>query len=238
MNITDFKQILACSLLITLGFSVFQTTGAKGKKPGWVARSCDSSSQYPTDLYLTGFGTATGVDQESQQIAQDNVRASLSRQVLVKINNTISNQQEEIGSDLSQQVSSVTQSTTSLQVMDLKSEIYIDDSRKPSNHLCLKLYSATRFGQSISAGKKEARNGDSKTDPTSRNQAGEPEGAHPPILLPNLAPIWKADGSWNNFVAGFRDLPAGGSSLSRAGKRATAPFKKRDLRLNPTTGAV
>ena len=96
MNITDFKQILACSLLIILGFSVFQTTEAKGKKPGWVA-SYGSSSQYPTDLYLTGFGTATGIDQESQQIAQDNARASLSRQVLVKSNNTISNQQEEIG---------------------------------------------------------------------------------------------------------------------------------------------
>ena len=95
MHIVDFKQILACSLLIILGFSVFQTTETKAKKPGWVA-NYGSSSQYPTDLYLTGFGTATGIDQESQQIAQDNARASLSRQVLVKINNTISNQQEEI----------------------------------------------------------------------------------------------------------------------------------------------
>ena len=73
--------------------------------------------------------------------------------------------------------------------MGLKSEIYIDDSRKHPTTYALSYIRRLDLAQSVSAGEKEARNGDSKTDPTSRTHAGEPEGARPPILLPNLAPI-------------------------------------------------
>ena len=73
--------------------------------------------------------------------------------------------------------------------MDLKSETYIDVSRRHPTTYALSHIRRLDLAQSVSAGEKEARNGDSKTDPTVRNQAGEPEGAHPPILFPNLAPV-------------------------------------------------
>ena len=72
--------------------------------------------------------------------------------------------------------------------MDLKSETYIDVSRRHPTTYALSYTRRLDLAQSVSAEKK-ARNGDSKTDPTVRNQAGEPEGPHPPILFPNLAPV-------------------------------------------------
>ena len=116
-------------LWLTLSLSICHLVEAKNKKPDWVA-NYGQATEFPADRYLTGFGSAAGIDQQSQQVAQDNARADLSRQVVVKISNNISNQQQETETDLVQQFSSVTHSTSSLQVMGLKSEVYLDDHRK------------------------------------------------------------------------------------------------------------
>ena len=116
-------------LLLTLSLSICHLVEAKNKKPDWVV-NYGQATEFPADRYLTGFGSAAGIDQQSQQVAQDNARADLSRQVVVKISNSISNQQQETETDLVQQFSSVTHSTSSLQVMGLKSEVYLDDHRK------------------------------------------------------------------------------------------------------------
>ena len=116
-------------LWLTLSLSICHLVAAKNKKPDWVV-NYGQATEFPADRYLTGFGSAAGIDQQSQQVAQDNARADLSRQVVVKISNSISNQQQETETDLVQQFSSVTYSTSSLQVMGLKSEVYLDDHRK------------------------------------------------------------------------------------------------------------
>ena len=116
-------------LWLTLSLSICHLVEAKNKKPDWVV-NYGQATEFPADRYLTGFGSAAGIDQQSQQVAQDNARADLSRQVVVKISNSISNQQQETETDLVQQFSSVTHSTSSLQVMGLKSEVYLDDHRK------------------------------------------------------------------------------------------------------------
>ena len=116
-------------LWLTLSLSICHLVEAKNKKPDWVV-NYGQATEFPADRYLTGFGSAAGIDQLSQQVAQDNARADLSRQVVVKISNNISNQQQETETDLVQQFSSVTHSTSSLQVMGLKSEVYLDDHRK------------------------------------------------------------------------------------------------------------
>ena len=116
-------------LWLTLSLSICHLVEAKNKKPDWVV-NYGQATEFPADRYLTGFGSAAGIDQQSQQVAQDNARADLSRQVVVKISNNISNQQQETETDLVQQFSSVTHSTSSLQVMGLKSEVYLDDHRK------------------------------------------------------------------------------------------------------------
>lgn len=116
-------------LWLTLSLSICHLVAAKNKKPDWVV-NYGQATEFPADRYLTGFGSAAGIDQQSQQVAQDNARADLSRQVVVKISNSISNQQQETETDLVQQFSSVTHSTSSLQVMGLKSEVYLDDHRK------------------------------------------------------------------------------------------------------------
>ena len=116
-------------LWLTLSLSICHLVEGKNKKPDWVV-NYGQATEFPADRYLTGFGSAAGIDQQSQQVAQDNARADLSRQVVVKISNSISNQQQETETDLVQQFSSVTYSTSSLQVMGLKSEVYLDDHRK------------------------------------------------------------------------------------------------------------
>ena len=116
-------------LWLTLSLSICHLVAAKNKKPDWVV-NYGQATEFPADRYLTGFGSAAGIDQQSQQVAQDNAGADLSRQVVVKISNSISNQQQETETDLVQQFSSVTHSTSSLQVMGLKSEVYLDDHRK------------------------------------------------------------------------------------------------------------
>ena len=116
-------------LWLTLSLSICHLVEAKNKKPDWVV-NYGQTTEFPADRYLTGFGSAAGIDQQSQQVAQDNARADLSRQVVVKISNSISNLQQETETDLVQQFSSVTHSTSSLQVMGVKSEVYLDDHRK------------------------------------------------------------------------------------------------------------
>ena len=133
MIITERQAVISKHSLfllwLTLSLSICHLVEAKNKKPDWVV-NYGQATEFPADRYLTGFGSAAGIDQQSQQVAQDNARADLSRQVVVKISNSISNQQQETETDLVQQFSSVTHSTSSLQVMGLKSEVYLDDHRK------------------------------------------------------------------------------------------------------------
>ena len=128
MKIIRFSKLVFTSLFL-LFLAPFILTVEARKKPVWVTNH-GQSEKYSERLYLTGFGQASGITPDSQQVALDNARASLSQKVLVKIKNTISNYQADDGQDISQQFSSVTHSSSTLQVMGLKELGYVNDSRK------------------------------------------------------------------------------------------------------------
>ena len=120
-------QTLCCLLFFLV--SPFLITIQAGKQPDWVV-NYGRSDTYDEQVYLTGFGEALGISRESKEIAQENARADLSQKVLVKIDSTVSNYQLEDGEETLQQFSTVTQSSSELQVMGLETLTYVRDSRK------------------------------------------------------------------------------------------------------------
>ena len=120
-------QTLCCLLFFLV--SPFLITIQAGKQPDWVV-NYGQSDKYDEQVYLTGFGEALGMSRESKEIAQENARADLSQKVLVKIDSTVSNYQLEDGEETLQQFSTVTQSSSELQVMGLETLTYVRDSRK------------------------------------------------------------------------------------------------------------
>ena len=120
-------QTLCCLLFFLV--SPFLITIQAGKQPDWVV-NYGQSDKYDEQVYLTGFGEALGISRESKEIAQENARADLSQKVLVKIDSTVSNYQLEDGEETLQQFSTVTQSSSELQVMGLETLTYVRDSRK------------------------------------------------------------------------------------------------------------
>ena len=127
-------QTLCCLLFFLV--SPFLITIQAGKQPDWVV-NYGQSDKYHEQVYLTGFGEALGISRESKEIAQENARADLSQKVLVKIDSTVSNYQLEDGEETLQQFSTVTQSSSELQVMGLETLTYVRDSRKNSMSFAL-----------------------------------------------------------------------------------------------------
>ena len=120
-------QTLCCLLFFLV--SPFLITIQARKQPDWVV-NYGQSDKYDEQVYLTGFGEALGISRKSKEIAQENARADLSQKVLVKIDSTVSNYQLEDGEETLQQFSTVTQSSSELQVMGLETLTYVRDSRK------------------------------------------------------------------------------------------------------------
>jgi hypothetical protein len=91
--------------------------------PDWVTQY-GKSSIYPSAVYLTGFGTAPANEKDALQIAEDNARANLARTISVTIQSDIVDKLEEQGKKASQYFSSITQSSTSLNISGVKTEVY------------------------------------------------------------------------------------------------------------------
>jgi hypothetical protein len=94
--------------------------------PDWVTQY-GKSSTYPPAVYLTGFGTAPAKEKDALQIAEDNARANLARTISVTIQSNIVDKLEEQGKKASQYFSAVTQSSTSLNISGVKTEVYKKD---------------------------------------------------------------------------------------------------------------
>ena len=125
--IKNHKHLLF--LVLVFGLAVLKPLEAKPKKPDWVI-NYGSSGKYPADRFLVGFGSCIGVSNESREVAQDNARADLARSILVNIDSIIGSQTIEDGRYFSQEFSSVTQSSTSLRLMGLKTEVFVENNRK------------------------------------------------------------------------------------------------------------
>ncbi len=97
-----------------------------GDDPDWVS-NYGKSAKYPTELYLTGFGSHLAKEKNAHQIAEDDARAALARTVTVQVQSQVVNKLEEQGKKASEYFSSVTQSSTSLQIQGVKTETFKKD---------------------------------------------------------------------------------------------------------------
>jgi TolB-like protein len=127
-KITQLLSLLLISLFLNVS-----TMKAK-EVPDWVT-NFGKSRKYPESLYLVGFGSAIGKGPEASRIAQDNARADISRKIVVKVESLFSTVTEEKNKHFSQYTSSVTQSSTIIQLIGLQTEEYVDDSAKPTTYV-------------------------------------------------------------------------------------------------------
>ncbi len=143
--------LLIALLLITT------TTQANVDAPDWVL-TFGKSKKYPASRYLVGFGSSTGKGSEASQIAQDNARADLSRTIVVHVKSLFSMVSEEKNQQFSEYVSSITQSSTSIQLMGLQTEQYVDgDPINPTTY-ALAYVSLAELNRIYEKKKSELRN--------------------------------------------------------------------------------
>ena len=121
------RNLLVCFLIL------FTTTG-HAAKPDWV-KSYGYSEERPVHIYLVGFGSAWGHGTEPRQIAADDARAEVSRNIVTKVRSVIRTSESEMKGALSQQYSGVTQSETALQLLGLETEAYVDSGRNPTTYV-------------------------------------------------------------------------------------------------------
>lgn len=108
--------ILLISLIVA--FPVFA-----GDDPDWVTTP-GKSAKYPSDQFLTGYGTAAASEPNAASIAETNARAQLASTIVVNVQSRVIDKLEEQGKKASQYFSSVTQSSTSLQISGVKTETF------------------------------------------------------------------------------------------------------------------
>jgi TolB-like protein len=128
-----------------------------GDAPDWVA-TFGKSQKYPTTKYLLGFGSSIGKDAEASQIAKDNARADLSRTIIVNVKSLLSTVKEEKNQQFSQYLSSITQSSTSIQLMGLQTEQYVDENPINPTTYALSYVSRTELNRIYSKKKSELCN--------------------------------------------------------------------------------
>jgi len=120
---TQLSFLLIISLFLTV-------TAVQAKSaPDWV-KNFGKSGKHPESRYLVGFGSAIGKGSEAFRIAQDNARADISRKIVVKVESLFSTVTEEKNKQFSQYTSSITQSSSAIQLIGLQTEVYVDDNRK------------------------------------------------------------------------------------------------------------
>ena len=78
-------------LLIILVSVLVRPVDARTKKPEWVV-NYGHSKQYSNQKFITGFGSSTGINNESREIAQDNSLTDLSRSLTVNVDSTVESQ--------------------------------------------------------------------------------------------------------------------------------------------------
>jgi len=102
---------------------------AFGEVPDWLA-NFDVSQKYPPKLYLAAIGVASGSDAEAVETAQSRARAEVSSIIMVNIKGLLSSVSEEVNNEYHQYLSSVSQSSTSIQLMSLQVDTYPDRDKK------------------------------------------------------------------------------------------------------------
>ncbi len=101
--------------------------------PEWVNQFGDSPA-HPSEVYLTGFGMAV-VDEETdraeaRRIAVDNATSNLIRSLRVSVESSVHFEEVEDNDEYSQYFSSVTRTSSSLDVQGLNEEVHFEPSEE------------------------------------------------------------------------------------------------------------
>ena len=114
---------------LIIAILIFSALSAVAVVPDWV-KNFDSSEKYPVNLYLTGFGVATGDVSEATEIAQEIAIGEISRTIVASIQSLISAVKEEKSEQYSQELSSILQSSTSLQdIMGFQVDKFVEGDK-------------------------------------------------------------------------------------------------------------
>ncbi len=138
-----FKKTWISFLLVISLFLTLTVVQAKDV-PDWV-KNFGKSRKHPEIRYLVGFGSAVGKGPEASLIAQDNARADISRKIVVKVESLFATVTEEKNKRFSQYASSITQSSTVIQLMGLQTEVYVNESRRNPATYVLAYISRTKL---------------------------------------------------------------------------------------------
>ncbi len=96
-----------------------------GDEPDWVTTP-GRSIKYSSTAYVVGYGSASAKNENAIKIAEDNARAALSSSIVSNIKSDIVSKLEEDGKKAIEYFSSVTQSSTSLQLSGVATDVYKD----------------------------------------------------------------------------------------------------------------
>jgi len=118
------RKFICLSLLMVLLPTLSCATVQAQQKPNWAKNYGIDDTKYPLEKYIVGFGISSGRDSDALEIAQDNARANASKVIVVDIKSLLRTFKEEINKEYSQRLSSVTQSSTALQISGLSVETY------------------------------------------------------------------------------------------------------------------
>ena len=118
------------------------------KKPEWVV-NYGQSKQYSKRKFLTGFGSSSGINNESRETAQENALTDLLRSLTVNVDNIVKVQNMDYNGQLSQSYNSVTRSSMMIRLVDLQSEIFVENSRKNPTTYCLAYVQRSKLSRSV-----------------------------------------------------------------------------------------
>lgn len=129
------KTKIRLSFSIIIALILITATAQTKDAPDWVV-NYGKSQRYPSSRYLVGFGSASGTDSDAYNVAQDNARADIAKAIVVYVEDEFTTLTEEDREKFSRYTSSVTQSSTSLHIMGLKAELYMDrESSNPTTYV-------------------------------------------------------------------------------------------------------
>ncbi|MBL7066608.1 MAG: DUF4384 domain-containing protein [Candidatus Marinimicrobia bacterium] len=112
-----------CFLTLLLIISVLLFAA---KKPDWVENN-GFSQKHPDNLYIVGFGLATGNDLAERKLgAEQYAKTDLSSRFLTKIQSELLTTESETNLDYDSQIKSTITSQTNLTLIGLKTEFYED----------------------------------------------------------------------------------------------------------------
>ncbi len=122
-----------CIKILSLFVFIVSFTFAFAVVPDWVKKHGESV-EHPKEIFLTGFGIAkvsasSGIE-NAKQFATDIAKREMTEKVRVSVQNTISTAMQETQEKLLSYFSTVTQSSSQMEIQGMETTIFYDDDEE------------------------------------------------------------------------------------------------------------